>query len=96
MIFHQVGFQSDAAAVLATLGLGVVKVTAAVTLASSRIISLLFILQSIFMVSLLIYNTYMYLLTLFVLAVVVVVVVGPSSSSSGSSSSCCCSCCCSC
>jgi len=32
MIFHQVGFQSDAAAVLATLGLGVVKVTAAVTI----------------------------------------------------------------
>jgi len=31
MIFREVGFQTNTAAVLATLGLGVVKVTVAVT-----------------------------------------------------------------
>jgi len=34
MIFHEVGFHTDTAAVLATLGLGVVKVTVAVAMES--------------------------------------------------------------
>ena len=46
MIFQQVGFHSDTAAVFATVGLGVVKVTVAVNIEIAHKYSLMFIYGS--------------------------------------------------